>query len=149
MSDRNQTNPDDANRDRALESIIADYIRACEAGNPPDRQAILVCHPELADVLRQFFAQHDHMNQLVEPIRDFADDQFQSVGPGHQISYVGNYELLEEIARGGMEVDFVICRNNLFSADSVKMISPSALDQPMQFSNIRWLQAPANVMENS
>ena len=122
MSNTRVANPDDANRDQALEAIIADYIRCCETGNPTDRRAILDGHPEFADDLRQFFAQHDHMNQLVEPIREFADDQLQSVGPGQQISYVGNYELLEEIARGGMGIVYKACQSMPRRFVAVKLI---------------------------
>src|SRR5258708_7831715 len=92
--------------DAQLERVIADYIRECEGGALPNRRQILDRHPELAEELRQFFAQRDRMNQLAAPIRQFGDALIHAVGPGHEISYVGNYELLEEIARGGMGVVF-------------------------------------------
>jgi WD40 repeat protein/Flp pilus assembly protein TadD/tRNA A-37 threonylcarbamoyl transferase component Bud32 len=105
-----------------LDSVIADYIRACEAGTSPRRREVLERHPEFAAELRQFFLQRDRMNQMAMPIRGFADDLSQSVGPGQQISYVGNYELLEEIARGGMGVVFRARQSTLGRIVAVKMI---------------------------
>ena len=122
MADGSPTNSDAASREQLLEAVIVDYIRGCEAGSPPDRRPILDAQPELAVELRQFFAQRDRMNQLAEPIRGFADDLFQAVGPGQQISYVGNYELLEEVARGGMGVVYKARQKTLGRIVAVKMI---------------------------
>ena len=113
---------DEANRDAELESVIADYIRACDAGVSPNQQAILERHPELADDLREFFAQRDHLNQLAGPIRAFGDSVFQSIGPGKHISYVGDYELLEEVARGGMGVVYKARQKTLGRIVAVKMM---------------------------
>ncbi len=113
---------DDANREQEMEAVIADYIRACETGLAPDRREILERHPELADELRQFFGQRDRMNQMAEPIRGFGDALAQGVGPGQQLSYVGNYELLEEIARGGMGVVYKARQTTLGRIVAVKMI---------------------------
>ena len=105
MSDNNAPQPENnADSDQQLEVVIADYIRACETGTAPNRNEILERHAELADELRQFFGQHERMNQIAAPIRGFGDSLAQSVGPVQKLSYVGNYELLEEIARGGMGV---------------------------------------------
>ena len=113
---------DDADRDQQLEAVIADYIRACESGTSPNRREILERHPELADELRQFFGQRDRMNQMAEPIRGFGDALAQAVGPGRQLNYVGNYELLEEIARGGMGVVYKARQTTLGRIVAVKMI---------------------------
>ena len=79
MSENNVSQPDNnADRDQQLEAVIADYIRACETGTAPNRNEILERHPELADELRQFFGQHDRMNQIAEPIRGFGDSLAQS-----------------------------------------------------------------------
>ena len=123
MSEDSVTTPDDdADRDQQLEAVIADYIRACESGLSPDRREILERHPEQADELRQFFGQRDRMNQMAEPIRGFGDALALAVGPGQQLNYVGNYELLEEIARGGMGVVYKARQTTLGRIVAVKMI---------------------------
>lgn len=87
MSDNSatQTGADDE-PDHQLEAVIAHYIRSCESGTPPNRREILEQHSELADELRQFFRQHDRMNQMAEPIRGFGDVMSQAMGPGQQLS---------------------------------------------------------------
>ncbi len=123
MSEDSVTTPDDdADRDQQLEAVIADYIRACETGLAPDRREILERHPELADELRQFFGQRDRMNQMVEPMRGFGEAVALAVGPGQKLNYVGNYELLEEIARGGMGVVYKARQTTLGRIVAVKMI---------------------------
>ena len=123
MSDNNAQKPDNsADRDQQLEAVIADYIRACETGTAPNRSEIIKQHPELADQLRQFIGQHDRMNQIAAPIRGFGEALAQAVGPGQQLSYVGNYELLEEIARGGMGVVYKARQTTLGRIVAVKMI---------------------------
>ena len=123
MSDTSPTHlSDESNHEQQLESVIADYLRSCESGTPPNRREILEGHPELADDLRQFFGQHDRMNQIAEPIRGFGDSVTHAVGPGQQLSYVGNYELLEEIARGGMGVVYKARQTTLGRIVAVKMI---------------------------
>ncbi len=113
---------DDANRDAELESVIADYIRACDAGATPDQRVILERYPELAADLRDFFAQRDRMNQLAGPMRGFGESLLPSVGPGKHISYVGDYELLEEVARGGMGVVYKARQKTLGRIVAVKMM---------------------------
>ena len=64
---------EDSDREQQLEAVIADYIGSCESGTVPDRREILSRHPELAAELRDFFGQHDRMNQMAQPIRGFGD----------------------------------------------------------------------------
>ena len=44
-------------RDERLDQIIADYLEAHEAGQPPDRGALLKQHPGLAGELALFLRQ--------------------------------------------------------------------------------------------
>lgn len=122
MADSDDSKSFDSRRNQVLEAIIADFIRSCEKGMTPDRHQIVGAHPEQADDLRQFFAQWDRMNQFVKPIRDFAQDVCQSVGPGERISYIGDYELLEEVARGGMGIVFRAQQKTLGRIVAVKMM---------------------------
>ena len=92
MSEEPQSFPPVASERQAqLESLIAGYIRETEAGRTPQRQELLKQYPEFAAELTQFFGQRDRLNRLVDPIREFGDDLYQSIGPGKQLSYVGNY----------------------------------------------------------
>ena len=123
MSKHSDSQPEHDNlQHERLDSIIADFIRLSEAGGSPDRLALLRQHPEFANELKQFFAQRDRMNRLVDPIREFGDDLYKSIGPGKHLSYVGNYELLEEVARGGMGVVYKARQTTLGRIVAVKMI---------------------------
>src|SRR5438445_1332190 len=95
--------------DQQLEEILADYLRAVEAGNPPDQKEVLACHPELADELAEFFANWEEMQRVTAPMRFGPGVNTPTARPrstpelalGDVVQF-GDYELLEEIARGGM-----------------------------------------------
>ena len=40
--------------DIELDDVIAEYVRACEDGSPPDRKELTSRYPQLADELRDF-----------------------------------------------------------------------------------------------
>src|SRR5437870_10807885 len=46
-----------------LDAVIAEYLQQVEAGVVPDREALLARHPELADRLREFFADYDRVDR--------------------------------------------------------------------------------------
>src|SRR6516225_8641977 len=100
-----------------LDAVIADYVQQVEAGQVPDREALLAQHPELAERLRAFFADYDRLDRQAADLRLSADPNrtTDAVGqaaslpaPGSaelpRVRYFGDYELLEVIARGGMGV---------------------------------------------
>ena len=47
--------------DEPLQSLIAEILEAENRGEAVDREALIGEHPELADSLRDFFSNHDHM----------------------------------------------------------------------------------------
>lgn len=116
-----------------LESVLADYLRAAEAGHPLDEQALLSSHPDLAAELKSFFTNRAALERLVEPMQGAAYERT----VGHSVSgeqhdadrirYFGDYELLEEIARGGMGVVYRARQVSLNRVVAVKMMLAGTL----------------------
>ena len=98
------TQSDPAARSAALDEIVAAYLRAVERGESPSRDELLDRHPSLADALREFFADHDRMADLANPLLQATITTAGPTANIQRIRYFGDYELLEEIARGGMGV---------------------------------------------
>src|SRR5262249_34233441 len=119
--------------DSRLDELIAEYLREVEAGRPPDRAAMCAAHPEYAEELKSFFADHDRMHRFVEPATIPPSEAGPPAEPSTSvpggttgslvvIRYFGDYELLEEIARGGMGVVFKARQVSLNRIVAVKVI---------------------------
>lgn len=113
MSDTSANPPD------GLDEIIADFLEAEEAGRPISAAELIAQHPEFADQLREFFADRDILRSDARPLaiatvvrRPVLDS----------IRYFGDYELLEEIARGGMGIVYKARQKSLNRLVAVKMI---------------------------
>src|SRR5688572_11667727 len=83
-----------------LNEVIANYLDAVDAGDPPSRASLISRHPDLAADLEEFFAGQDQLEGLGRP----------GLPARHPIPaleknrILGDYEIIEEIARGGMGV---------------------------------------------
>jgi tRNA A-37 threonylcarbamoyl transferase component Bud32 len=103
-------------REQLLDEVIAAFLEAEQSGKAGDRDEWLQRYPELADDLRRFFEQHDRMARLAAPLREVAsmrspNDSTATLGPGAPNAAasevpraIGEYEILEVVARGGMGV---------------------------------------------
>src|SRR3954451_9226484 len=104
-------------REQRLNELLAAYLEAERAGRAPGREELLAGHPDLAEELRSFFADRDRFARLAEPLapaalppqppRPAGAETLPAGGPGAPppgtvVRYVGDYELLGEVARGGM-----------------------------------------------
>ena len=122
--------PSTSERERRLERVLADYLHAVEAGRKPDRAALLGLHADLAAELSSFFRNRDAIERIAEPIKQQAPALPETLGVsgasdlvvGSTLRYFGDYELLEEIARGGMGVVFKARQVSLNRVVALKMI---------------------------
>jgi WD40 repeat protein/tRNA A-37 threonylcarbamoyl transferase component Bud32 len=137
---------DDANpsasRNQRLDELIAAYLAAVDAGQTPNRQEWLRRYPEFAAELEAFLADYERVDRMAEPLRPAAapeapvpparivpseaatmdSGQPAAVGAGSTVRYFGDYELLEEIGRGGMGVVYKARQVSLNRVVAVKMI---------------------------
>jgi len=117
--------PTDPTAADPLDPVVADYFQQVEAGRSPDRADWLARHPDLAARLRAFFADLDRIGQQASAFR-LPDSTVSAGGSGAtdlpRVRYVGDYELLEEVARGGMGVVYKARQVSLNRVVAVKMI---------------------------
>ena len=126
------THSNSVSQDGRLAEVIASYIQAVEAGETPDRDAIVAAHPEIAPQLVQFFADTDQFDRMLAPFRrsqptptTLFDDRSVTTPEGRAKSSpreFGDYELVEEIARGGMGIVFKARNVRVERVVALKMI---------------------------
>jgi WD40 repeat protein len=132
---------DDSSKDRRLEAILHTYLQAVDAGQAPDRDALLQQHPDLASELAAFFANQEAVAQLAqgmaEPVATalgeaptLAPGETPVPLPGTHVRYFGDYELLEEIARGGMGMVYKARQVSLNRPVALKMILAGQFASP-------------------
>src|SRR5271166_1604543 len=125
-----------------LDAVIAAYVQQVEAGKVPDREDLLKRHPDLADRLRAFFADCDRLDRQAGELR-LSNDPNRTLDGGEQagdlprIRYFGDYELLEEIARGGMGVVYKARQTSLNRIVALKMILQGELATPRDVARFR------------
>jgi WD40 repeat protein/tRNA A-37 threonylcarbamoyl transferase component Bud32 len=132
--------PTPSDREQRFEQVLAEYLQAREAGRTPDPAELMARHPDLADELRAFFANRAQFARLAAPLappaprRPPSPAETPTLGlnePAGAAPAVGrcfgDYELLEEVARGGMGVVFKARQRSLHRVVALKMIQAGQL----------------------
>jgi WD40 repeat protein/tRNA A-37 threonylcarbamoyl transferase component Bud32 len=131
--------PTPSDREQRFEQVLAEYLQAREAGRTPDPAELLARHPDLADELRAFFANRAQFARLAAPLGPPAPRRLapaeaptlglnEAAGPTPAVGRCfGDYELLEEVARGGMGVVYKARQRSLNRVVALKMIQAGQL----------------------
>src|SRR6516165_3405965 len=115
---------DPSTRNTRFEAVVEQFLRECEAGRSPDPQRYLDNFPELTSLLRDFFAGQDLFDRLAPDLAPQAQTGPVATSlalppPGER---VGDFELLEELGRGGMGVVYRARQTKLDRVVALKMI---------------------------
>lgn len=102
-----------------LDEVLANYVLSEEAGEPVSRDDLLKQHPHFVDELNAFFAGRDQFKRLASPLSPGAARRNDLTAT---VRYFGDYELLEEVAQGGMGVVYKARQTSLNRIVAVKMI---------------------------
>jgi tRNA A-37 threonylcarbamoyl transferase component Bud32 len=138
----------DTAREERVNEIIAAHLRAVQLGQAPDRLELLRHHPDLAAELTAFFADQDQFNRLASALRNLVPHPGSTtshasapasavLGPGANVGYFGDYEVLGEIARGGMGVVYKARQKSLNRIVALKMILAGQLASPSEVKRFR------------
>src|SRR5262245_10016191 len=121
--------PSDPARKAALEEVLADYMERLDRGEVVNRGLLLAEYPHLAEELQSYFADCDAVallrrgQEILLPKTVIPPAPAgPSAAPGTTVRYVGDYELLDEIARGGMGVIYRARQISLHRLVALKMI---------------------------
>jgi hypothetical protein len=131
----------DHDREQRLQEVLLAYLEGIEAGQQPDRQHFLGGHSDLAVELSEFFAQQDKLKRLAEPLRRVAiAARGEAATPLPQQTVpeptdsppvagrsFGNFEVLDEIGRGGMGTVYRAQQKNLNRQVALKMVRVASL----------------------
>jgi hypothetical protein len=125
-------------RERHLDAVIAGYLETVDAGEPAAPQEWLAHFPELAPQLGRYFADQRRIENLLAEVKPASwqkadhclpvdgarptEDQEAGRSSASAVSCFGDYELLGEIARGGMGVVCKARQRSLNRTVALKMI---------------------------
>jgi hypothetical protein len=138
------TNDGPATKEQRLHEVLHAYLEAADAGQAPDREELLRQHPDVADELRAFLDDEGRLAALAGAMHATVAPG-RAAEPGTMVRYFGDYEILDEIARGGMGVVYRARQVNADRVVALKMIRDGALASP---DDVQRFQAEARAAAN-
>src|SRR5262245_55641859 len=123
-------NGDVQQRERRLDEVATAYLKALEAGRPPDCSAWLARYPDLAEDLKEFFRDQDEVNGLAAPLRAVAQAKWAPVPD--ETGRLGDFRIVREVGRGGMGMVYEAEQISLGRRVALKVLPFAATMDPRQ-----------------
>ncbi len=117
-------------RDELLARLLADLNDAARHGRPADVELVAARHPEVAGELRELWAAARFADAFARPTPQGTTDPPFSCQPAGLPRTFGDFELLEELGRGGMGVVYRARQKSLQRTVALKMILRGELASP-------------------
>src|SRR5262245_47375951 len=113
-----------------LDDVLAAYLEAADSGWAPPREDLLARYPDLRSRLEAFFAAQDEVDTLAHCLGAESRSRGEDVtvwlgskgGPVGRPASVGEYDVLDEIARGGMGIIYKARHKALNRVVALKVI---------------------------
>src|SRR5262249_36232316 len=138
-----------------LGEVLAAYLRAAEVGQAPDRQEFLARHPDLADELGAFLSGREQVERMAAPLRQAAlaasaggAPQGSGATPDAALApsraaavslpaSFDDFEVLEELGRGGMGVVYKARQKSLHRLVALKVVTLDPLGSDAERQRLR------------
>src|SRR5579885_2329002 len=108
-------------REERLGAVLVACLEAIDRGQFPGREEWLTRYPEFAAELNRFLDDQERVERCATPLRAVAVAATGS-RPAGSLRSLGDYELLEEIGRGGMATVYRARQRSLGRTVAVKVI---------------------------
>jgi eukaryotic-like serine/threonine-protein kinase len=139
--------------EKQLEAILHGYLQAVDTGQNPDRDELLRLHPDFTDELREFFTDQAKMDRVAVALNqahvgDITIGVEETSNAGDEptcIRYFGDYEILEEVARGGMGI---VCKARQVSLNRVVALKMILTGQLASEADVQRFRAEAEAAAN-
>ncbi|KAA5541772.1 protein kinase [Roseiconus nitratireducens] len=140
--------------DDSLERLLTECLQAVERGESIDREQLRRDHPRHADSVCEFLDNHLLVHRAMGAFREVpgerpVDSAFErtrlasgvesdpELVIGEHLKYIGEYEVLSEIARGGMGIVFKARQRSLGRIVALKMILAGRLASEIDVDRFR------------
>jgi eukaryotic-like serine/threonine-protein kinase len=114
-------------RDDRLANLLADLTEQQRRGTAPDIEAAARAHPDLADELRELWATAQFAAAFATPAATAPTLPQRTADPVPPPDSFGDYEVLEELGRGGMGVVYRARQKSLGRLVAIKMMREARL----------------------
>ena len=143
-----------AEREQRLEQVLVECLEELETGRSESGTALVARYPEFASEVANLVAGREKLDRFVAPLRAVAtppaadptpcaDGPSSPSAPPEAGRSFGDYELLEEIARGGMGIVYRARQKSLNRVVALKMILAGGL---ASVANVQRFRAEAEAV---